>query len=223
MSTHGAGRPSGSTYYAASYHPPGPPAPQPTYGGVVTTVDAPRPRPSPGPAFPVSGMPFSPGPAAPARPNRNLPILLGLLAVVLVLGIGGGTAVYVFFLAGDSPAGPVDRPAAVETSSSGPAGTVASTPTAAATSPAAPPPGGEEEVSGDLSGFRQGDCLTVDQAKNNRVAKAKCTDPGAQKVLLRKNGTLDDSVCQSTKATFSLSQDATGSAKDFVLCVGPVD
>jgi hypothetical protein len=42
-------------------------------------------------------------------------------------------------------------------------------------------------------------------------------------VLLRKNGTLDDSVCDSTGATFSLSQDAPGSTKDFVLCVGPVD
>ncbi|GAA0963317.1 hypothetical protein GCM10009558_082310 [Virgisporangium aurantiacum] len=84
-------------------------------------------------------------------------------------------------------------------------------------------PGGEQEVSGDLSGYKQGDCLTVDEADDNKVEKAKCTDPGAQKVLLRKNGTLDDSVCDTTDATFSLSQDAPGSTKDFVLCVGPVD
>jgi len=80
---------------------------------------------------------------------------------------------------------------------------------------------GEEEVSGDLSGFRKGDCLNVDEAKDNRVEKATCTAPGAQKVLLRKGGTLDDSACVAVNAAFSLSQDASGSAKDFVLCVGP--
>jgi hypothetical protein len=155
--------------------------------------------------------------------------VIGVLAVVLVLGIVGGAAVYFMFLAGDSLAGDSpagnDRPAAVGSpSSTGSASAVASTQTAAATSPpAAQQGGGEEAVSGDLSGFKQGDCLTVDEAKNNRVAKAKCTDTGAQKVLLRKDGTLDDAVCQSTEATFSLSQDATGSTRDFVLCVGPVD
>jgi len=144
-------------------------------------------------------------------------------AVVLVLGIGGGAAVYFMFLTGDSPAGN-DRPAAVgSTSPVGSASTGANTPTAPASSPPATQQGGgEEDVSGDLSGFKQGDCLTVDEAKNNRVEKANCTDAGAQKVLLRMDGTLDDAVCHSTEATFSLSQDATGTVRDFVLCVGPV-
>ena len=42
------------------------------------------------------------------------------------------------------------------------------------------------------------------------------------KVLLRKDGTIDDSVCETTEATMSLYEDADGTARDFVLCVGPV-
>lgn len=258
MSTHGAGRPPGSTYYAASYREedeawPGyaPPSPRPGYG----SRPGPGYGPSPVPILPPSGGPeddsfppmdpsgFGPGappgsgyavpgarpgshgrqgaaglPAAPAR--RGLPIVLGVLAVVLVLCIGGGSAAYFFFVAEETPADGAD-PVAVASSPrvSSPAAAVPSnTP-----SPSKPAAGGEEEVSGDLSGYKQGDCLTVDEANDNRVEKAKCTDPGAQKVLLRKNGTLDDAVCQTTAATFSLSQDATGSSKDFVLCVGPAD
>ena len=40
--------------------------------------------------------------------------------------------------------------------------------------------------------------------------------------MLRKDGTIDDSVCQTTEATMSLYEDADGTARDFVLCVGPV-
>jgi hypothetical protein len=170
---------------------------------------------------------FGPGrrdPAVPsARPGRGLPIVIGVLAVVLVLCVGGGAAAYFFFIAEETPA---DRPAAA-ISPSAIESVAASAPPASSPSPSASaskrPAGGEEEVSGDLSGYKQGDCLTVDEADDNRVTKARCTDPDAHKVLLRKNGTLDDSVCQSTEATFSLSQDASGTARDFVLCVGPAD
>jgi hypothetical protein len=77
-----------------------------------------------------------------------------------------------------------------------------------------------EEVTGDLSRYKTGDCLSVDDATNN-VEPATCSDAGAYKVLLRKDGTIDDSVCRSTDATMSLYEDADGTARDFVLCVGP--
>jgi hypothetical protein len=178
------------------------------------------PGPAPGTGYAVPGQ--GGGPAAPpARRGNALPIVLGVLAAVLVLCIGGGAAAYFFFVAEESPADGADRPVAATSPSGG--GSVAATPAKSPSGTAQPGGGGEEEVSGDLSGYKQGDCLTVDAADDNKVEKAKCTDPGAQKVLLRKNGTLDDSVCESTEATFSLSQDAPGSTKDFVLCVGPVD
>lgn len=156
----------------------------------------------------------------PARPARKTPIVIGVLAVVVVLCIGGGAAGY-FLLAGDTSG---ERPAALEAPSvfdPTSATPSAAPPPAATPSATKQPKGGEEEVSGDLSALKQGDCLTVDESNDNRVEKAGCTDPGAQKVLLRKAGTLDDSVCQTVNATYSLSQDASGSAKDFVLCVGP--
>ncbi len=158
--------------------------------------------------------------SAPARTGRRVPIVIGVLAVVVVLCIGGGAAGY-FLLGGEETSR--ERPAALETPSV--LGSAAETPSApppvATASATRSPAGGEEEVSGDLSGLRQGDCLTVDESDDNRVEKATCTEPGAQKVLLRKGGTLDDSACRTVNAAYSLSQDASGSARDFVLCVGP--
>jgi hypothetical protein len=155
-----------------------------------------------------------------------VPVLVGVLAVVSVLCIGGGAAAYLVLTGERSPTGrpaAVGSPSAVESAD----GSAAAAPggTAAATTPSAtrPPAGKEEEVSGDLSTFKKGDCLTVDEANDNRVGKVTCVGPGAQKVLLRKGGTLDDSVCRSVNASFSLSQDGPGSTRDFVLCVGPAD
>jgi hypothetical protein len=153
-----------------------------------------------------------------------VPIVVGVLAVVLVLCIGGGAAAYFFFVADGSP-GDGDRQAAVGSPTdvgSASATPAVGAPAASSTPTKQPGGGGEETVSGDLSGYRQGDCLTVDESDDNRVEKAECTDAGAYKVLLRKDGTLDDSVCANTRAEFTLSQDASGTARDFILCVGPV-
>jgi hypothetical protein len=141
-----------------------------------------------------------------------LPVLLAVLGVVLVLFVGAGVMAYRTFF--DGVKAPPGSP-----------GAAATTPAAVAAggeTPAAQPTGGagtEEEVTGDLSKFKQGDCLTVDDANN--VEAANCTDAGAYKVLLRKDGTIDNSVCESTDATMSLYEDAQGTTRDLVLCVGP--
>lgn len=211
MSTQWAPQPSGSFHHGASSpgqgRPGRSPAPTDTSGF------------RPGPGYAVSGQG---GPAgAPARRRSGRPIVIGVLVVGLALCVGGGAAAYFFFATEESPTG-ADRPAAATSPAVAGSGSATPAPSSAAPSASKQPGGGEEEVSGDLAGFKQGDCLTVDEAADNRVEKARCTDPGAQKVLLRKNGTLDDSACASVAATFSLSQDAAGSTKDFVLCVGPV-
>jgi len=161
---------------------------------------------------PASGYPPPNGTnqqPAPPRPRRGkaLPILLGVLAVVLVLFAGAGVFAYRTFFDGVSTSPGSDTAAGT-------------TPT---TAPTAQPSGANtsEEVTGDLGRYKKGDCLTVDDATNN-VAPATCSDAGAYKVLLRKDGTIDDSVCETTEATMSLYEDADGTARDFVLCVGPV-
>jgi hypothetical protein len=154
-------------------------------------------------------------PVAPrARRGAALPVLLSVLGVVLVLFVGAGVFAYRTFFDGvKTSSGAPDRPAVTGT----PAAVQPST-----RSPGQQPagPGTAEEVTGDLDRYKVGDCLTVDDATNN-VAPAKCADAGAYKVLLRKDGTIDDSVCRNTDATMSLYEDADGTARDFVLCVGP--
>jgi hypothetical protein len=167
---------------------------------------------------PASGYPEPSGAnqqqPAPPRPRRGkaLPILLGVLAVVLVLFAGAGVFAYRTFFDGVKTSPASDTAADATTPQTSPTSRPSVQPTGANTS---------EEVTGDLSRYRKGDCLTVDDATNN-VAPAKCSDAGAYKVLLRKDGTIDDSVCQTTEATMSLYEDADGTTRDFVLCVGPV-
>jgi hypothetical protein len=168
----------------------------------------------PGPgygAWPAPGSPPSPpSPPGPARRGKALPILIGVLGMVLVLFVGAGFVAYRTFFDGvkapSRTAGTPPPPAAAQ-----PSAQPSAQPTAAGTA---------EEVTGDLSRYKTGDCLSVDDATNN-VEPATCSDAGAYKVLLRKDGTIDDSVCRSTDATMSLYEDADGTARDFVLCVGP--
>jgi hypothetical protein len=67
---------------------------QPQYGQPVP----PQPQfGAPGFGQPGFGQPgFPPGPPPPARKSRTLPIVLISLAIVMVLCVGGGTAVYLF-------------------------------------------------------------------------------------------------------------------------------
>jgi len=196
--------------------PPLPEFPAPPGAGPVAGGFSPQAGGFPPPIHefppPASGYPPPNGTnqqPAPPRPRRGkaLPILLGVLAVVLVLFAGAGVFAYRTFFDGVSTSPGSDTAAGT-------------TPT---TAPTAQPSGANtsEEVTGDLGRYKKGDCLTVDDATNN-VAPATCSDAGAYKVLLRKDGTIDDSVCETTEATMSLYEDADGTARDFVLCVGPV-
>jgi hypothetical protein len=169
------------------------------------------------------------GPAAPpARRGLAGPILFGVVAAVLMLAAMGAAGLYFTRAGGDDTA---DPPAAT-----GPAGAPASA--GASTRPSAGPPagdqaagdqasgdktaGGEGAITGDLSGFRTGDCLTVNDT-DDHVAPARCTDADAYEVLLRRDGTTDEAVCQATDAVMSLYEDGPGTSRDLVLCVGPVD
>lgn len=194
---------------------PGFPAPPPV-AHIAPGLPAPPPVAHIVPGFPPPDPAHLPPPTAygpapvPARRSRALPIALGALGLVLVLFAGAAFVAYRMYLA-DSFAGEPTKPAAQPSA------------VQSATQPAAQPAGTgapAETVTGDLSRFKLGDCLTVDDT-NNHVEPAKCTAANAYKVLLRKDGTLDDSVCDTTAATMSLFEDGPGSTEDFVLCVGP--
>jgi hypothetical protein len=80
------------------------------------------------------------------------------------------------------------------------------------------------DLEGDLDGFKQGDCLTI-TGTDREVKPAKCTDPGAMKVFLRRDGVdaSRDDVCDSVDedTTDILYVDDVGIANDLILCVGP--
>jgi hypothetical protein len=176
--------------------------------------------------FGGGGAPTGPGPGGSGpggsgahgrRSRGKAPLILGILGAVGLLCVGlTAAAVLIAGRVGDS----VDDPAASDPLVGGtpPAGT------SGEPRPSAPAGGGgspsEGEVQGDLSRYKTGDCLTV--SANNTVKPAKCTDRGAYKVLLRRDGTTNDSVCESTDATESMYQDAAGTRQDFVLCIAPV-
>jgi hypothetical protein len=227
LPAHGRG---GSTYYASTYRQPAPAAsqppstPQPSASAASQPPSMPQPPlthqppafppipefPTPPPflsseppradAFPTPPLPVGAGPMAPTRRRRIPPVVVfGVLAGVLLLCAAGSVTTYLLLAHRHSGAGP---------SSAGPPGSAVQ-------------PGDEEAVTGDLARFKQGDCLTVEPSTNH-VTAAPCTTTGAYRVLLRRDGTIDDAVCRSTEATASLHQDGPGAADDFVLCVAPV-
>jgi hypothetical protein len=163
------------------------------------------------------GYPVQPYPA-PVQGRRS-----GSRTPLIILGVVGGVialvcAVGVFLVAlgaavdDDSD---TDR-AGASASAEPPAPTQTTTPTT-------PGPTGsptEESIEGDLAGFKVGDCLTITGTENS-VNPAKCTDSGAYKVLLRRDGTTDQKVCDGTDATDFLYQDGVGTSRDLVLCVAP--
>ncbi|HCT78855.1 MAG TPA: hypothetical protein DGT23_20300 [Micromonosporaceae bacterium] len=90
-------------------------------------------------------------------------------------------------------------------------------------SPRPAPSATDESVEGDLEKFKAGDCLTINEAKNNEVKPAKCTVAGAFKVLLRKDGTISEDACAQTDYTETLySDDPATTSQDLVLCIAPV-
>jgi hypothetical protein len=201
--------PSASLSMSPSVAPPPPGFPPPGYGANPapgTGYAAPPVGPHGPVGAPGPGSPYGPA-VPPARRGKALPVLLSVLGVVLVLFVGAGVFAYRTFF--DGVKDPPESAGAAATPTG--TGEPAAQPTGAA--------GTEEEVTGDLSKFKQGDCLTVDG--DNNVEAAKCSAAGAYKVLLRKDGTTDDSVCESTEATMSLYEDADGTTRDLVLCVGP--
>jgi hypothetical protein len=146
-------------------------------------------------------MPLGP-PSAPKRGNRT-PLIIGIaigVALLLCCGIGG----IAFFLSrGDNTGSNSADPPTGNT-------TTRATPHPSATS-------SKDEVQGDLARYKTGDCLTIDSANN--VKPAKCSTPGAYKVLRRKDGTLLESACDGTDATDYLTNDQLGTTRDFVLCI----
>ncbi|GIG90779.1 LppU/SCO3897 family protein [Plantactinospora endophytica] len=172
----------------------------------------------------ASGYPSQPGsPAGPVAPasfgepvppkKSKAPLIIGIVLGVVLLCCGGGTAAVLW--AGDD-----GDPANV-------AGEQSPSPSPKASGKTTPPKGkpsptpGEETIEGNLDQFKKGDCLTIDEA-TDEVEESSCGAKGALKVLLRKDGTIKESACESTDYTQYLYQDGTiGTLQDFILCVGP--
>jgi len=148
--------------------------------------------------------PFAQPYGQPPKPKSKLPLILGIIGAVVVLCIAGVIVLAVIGKkAGDDLA--------------------ASTSTTATSTPRKNPSGNpsEQSVEGDLERYKAGDCLTI-TGTDNTVKPAKCTDAGAYKVVLRKDGTTSETACDKTDATETLYQDGTGTANDLILCVKPV-
>ncbi|MGI5211699.1 LppU/SCO3897 family protein [Plantactinospora sp. CA-290183] len=197
-----------STYPPSGYGPPAGEPPQQPGQGSGPYPDQPGYGP-PAPSTPTGpGLPAEPA-AAPPRKSRA-PLIVGIVLGLVLLCCGGGIGA--FLLTGDDePSGAAPEAAASQASPKADGNPKAS---------GSPNPS-EETVEGDLDRYQKGDCLTVDEA-TDKVEPARCGVKGAYQVLLRKNGTTGESACESTEYTMYLYQDSTiGTARDFVLCVGP--
>jgi hypothetical protein len=190
----------------AAYGPPPQPMPQyPEYQYPEYSYQQPG-------GFP--GQPY-PAPVQGRRSGSRTPlIIVGVVVGVIVLVCAAGVALVALGAAVDDGSG-TDRAGAA-----GSAAPPASTQAAAPPTPGATTPPTEESIEGDLAKFKVGDCLTITGTENS-VNPAKCTDSGAYKVLLRRDGTTDEDVCDSTDATDVLYQDGVGTSRDLVLCVAP--
>jgi hypothetical protein len=177
-----------------------PPQPMPQYPG------APYQPYQPGQPFP------GPVPGQRSGGGRTPLIIVGVVVGVLLLFCAAGVLIVGLGAAVDdssaperaAPAASTEPPASPRSAAPATPGTT-NTPT-------------EESIEGDLARFKVGDCLTITGA-DNTVNPAKCTDSGAYKVLLRRDGTTDQKVCDSTDATDFLYQDGAGTSRDLVLCV----
>jgi hypothetical protein len=147
------------------------------------------------------GQPFPAGPPQPPKKRSKAPLIIGIVVGVLVLCCGGGALALA--LSGND-----DKTSA--------AGSGSPSPSASSTGAT------EGDVTGDdLDQFKTGDCMTIENG-TNEVTAAKCTVPGAYKVLLRKDYTVDDAACDDTDATDTLTSDQDGISHDLILCIAPV-
>jgi hypothetical protein len=164
-----------------------------------------------GPPPPPPQYPYPPAPAQRSGSRTPL-IIVGVVVGVLVLFCAAGVFLVGLGAAVDDNSG-TDRAGASEP----PASTRTAAPTTAPATPGTSTPT-EESIEGDLARFKVGDCLTI-TGSDNTVNPARCTDSGAYKVLLRRDGTTDEKVCDGTEATDFLYQDGIGTSRDLVLCV----
>lgn len=81
-----------------------------------------------------------------------------------------------------------------------------------------------DDVPTNVDDVKTGQCITLEGTDDNPVAEpVKCTDPGAKKVLLRKDGTVDEAACKGTDYTEIYAADYEGgTSDDYILCVKPV-
>ena len=191
---------SGAPYSGAPYSG----APQAPYSGDQGGYQAPGAPYSGGQApYGDSGQaPFNTPYAQPQKPKSKLPLILGIIGAVVLLCVAG---VVVLAVIGNKAADDLAAGANATTSAPKKPNSTSS----------------EQSVEGDLERYKAGDCMTI-TGGDNTVKPAKCTDPGAWKVLLRKDGTTSDTACDNTDATQVLYQDGTGTKDDLVLCVKEV-
>jgi hypothetical protein len=160
----------------------------------------------PGQQFPGSGN---------VRPSRSRTPLIIVGAVLGGLLLSCVVGVVVITLT------PTDNGAGSDVASSAGA-TGTSGVTATPTSTGSP---SQDDLEGDIDRYKEGDCLTITGA-DNEVKPATCTDAGALKVFLRREGvdaTTRQQVCDAVEddITDILYVDALGTSEDLVLCVGP--
>jgi hypothetical protein len=170
--------------------------------------DSPSGQPYPGQDPYQSGPPPGYPPQFPApqtKPKSKVPLVLGIIGGVLALCcVGGVVAVLVSNPQTDTTTG-------------------GTTPT---TRGAAPEPSDSDiTVRGDLDKLRKGDCFVEKPGiiKDSPVVrKASCTDPGAYQVLLRVEGTIEESACEETDYTTYYYRDADKKADQYIVCVKEV-
>jgi hypothetical protein len=164
------------------------------------------------------GQPF-PGPATPrSSGGKTALIVVGAVVGALVLLCGAGVLVVALSPSSSTDTG--SNVAGSATASPTASATAGSTPTQATTPTAEP---STDDLEGDIDRYKEGDCLTITGA-DNTVKPAKCTDAGAYKVLLRREGvdaTTRQAVCDPVEATTDiLYVDAVGTSEDLILCIG---
>jgi hypothetical protein len=172
----------------------------------------------PGPQYPG---PQLPGPGAPRPASSKTPLMIvGAVIGGFLLFCVAGIAV-VALTSSDEDTDPAAVGSAPATATTGAPATPSATPTKAPTPTSTGSPS-SYDLEGDLDGFKQGDCLTITGA-NREVKPAKCSDAGAMKVFLRRDGVdaSRDDVCDAVEETTDiLFIDDVGIANDLVLCVG---